>query len=180
MYSRHTLTKTSGGYIVSAIFISLEYWRLGVRHRNNKYLRLSFYVKLVFIIVELGLAIAFGVLGTHHQRNTAAILEWIIALVYAFYVWSFAIDFLPALSTKHHHSHETTIAMAEAEAGGPDSAGSETGLYPDHHVGNPGPNVYPHGHFNGSGTRHYAPPQQNGFVANGHPGQAPKPANAYF
>jgi hypothetical protein len=32
--------------------------------------------------------------------NRAAILEWTISLVYIFYVWSFFIDFLPAVKTK--------------------------------------------------------------------------------
>lgn len=158
-----------GGYIVSAIFVCIEYQRLGVRHRDSKFLRGSFYMKLLFIFVELGLAIAFGVLGNRHHRNEAAVIEWIIALIYAFYVWSFAIDFVPALRTKHHHSKETSIGMVEAEA---NSGSSQTGLYQDHAVGvgAPGPNVYPSGQFNGSGTRHYAntTAAPNGLVADGH------------
>ena len=34
--------------------------------------------------------------------NTAAILEWIIALIYILYVASFVMDFVPAVKTKHH------------------------------------------------------------------------------
>lgn len=166
-----------GGYIISAIFVCIEYQRLGVHHRDSKYIRGSFYMKLTFIFVEFGLAVAFGVLGNKHHRTTAAVIEWVIALIYAFYVWSFAIDFLPALRTKHHHSRESAIAMAEAGNG---SGSSQTGLYQDHFVGNPGPNVYPSGFSNASGTRHYAaaPAQApNGFVANDPLPEAAKPAN---
>lgn len=154
-----------GGYIVSAIFVCIEYQRLGVYHRKSKLLRASFYVKLAFIFVELGLAIAFGVLGNRHHRNSAAIIEWVIALIYAFYVWSFAIDFIPALRTKHHHSKESAIAMAEA---GNNSGSSQTGLYQDHYVGTgaPGPNVYPNS--NASATRHYANGAPTNYV-NSHP-----------
>ncbi|KKY16703.1 putative sfk1-like membrane protein [Diplodia seriata] len=158
-----------GGYIVSAIFVCIEYQRLGVYHRKSQLLRGSFYLKLAFIFVEFGLAIAFGILGNNHHRNTAAILEWVIALIYACYVWSFAIDFIPALRTKHHHSKESAIAMAEA---GNNSGSSDTGLYPDHYVGvgagAPGPNVYPNAHSNASATRHYANGAPTNY-ANSHP-----------
>jgi hypothetical protein len=82
-------------------------------------LRISFWIKLAFIFVELGLAIAFGVCNRKSIWNTAAILEWIIALIYTFYVWSFAIDFIPAVRTKHHKGGdpEVEVAMAmEAES----------------------------------------------------------------
>ena len=50
---------------------------------------ISFWIKLVFIFVELGLAIAFGVLGDKKHYNSAAIVEWTIALIYTFYVWRY-------------------------------------------------------------------------------------------
>jgi hypothetical protein len=47
---------------------------------------MSFWIKLAFIIVEVGLAIAFGVLGDKGNKTDAAIVEWIISLIYIFYV----------------------------------------------------------------------------------------------
>ena len=41
-----------GGYVLSAVFICAEYQRLGVHFREQRILRVSFWVKLVFIIVE--------------------------------------------------------------------------------------------------------------------------------
>lgn len=108
-----------GGYIVSAVFICWEYQRLGIHYREHHILRISFWIKLAFIFVELALAIAFGVCNRKNIWNTAAILEWIVALIYTFYVWSFAIDFIPAVRTKHHKGGdpEVEVAMAmEAES----------------------------------------------------------------
>lgn len=96
-----TDSSDSGGYIISAIFICAEYQRLGIHHREHRHLRISFWIKLAFIFVELGLAIAFGVLGDKDHYNSAAVVEWVIALIYTFYVWSFAIDFIPAVTHKN-------------------------------------------------------------------------------
>jgi len=101
-----------GGYIVSAIFICAEYQRLGIHFREHSVLRISFWLKLSFILVELALAIAFGVTSNKGHHNVAAVLEWIIALIYFFYVLSFFIDFMPAIRTKHHQSNETEMDMA--------------------------------------------------------------------
>ncbi|CAL3971898.1 unnamed protein product [Diplocarpon coronariae] len=102
-----------GGYMVSAIFVCWEYQRLGIHYRQFRILRISFWIKLAFIFVELGLAIAFGVLGTRDMYDSAAICEWVIALIYTFYIWSYAIDFVPAVRAKHYGSQVTAIDMAE-------------------------------------------------------------------
>lgn len=88
------------GYLLSAIFICWEYQRLGAQYREHRYLAISFWVKLVFIIVELVLAIAFAVCMATSRSNVAAILEWIIALIFTFYVFSFVFDLWPAVHTK--------------------------------------------------------------------------------
>lgn len=106
-----------GGYIISAIFICWEYQRLGIHFRQHSILRYSFWVKLAFILLELALAIAFGVTQRKKMWNTAAILEWVIAFIYFFYVLSFFMDFMPAVRSKHHQSRETEMNMADQEAG---------------------------------------------------------------
>ncbi len=102
-----------GGYVISAIFICAEYQRLGIHFRHHSVLRNSFWLKLAFIIVELSLAIAFGVTQYKKHYNVSAILEWIIALIYIFYVWSFIIDFLPATKTKHPDSRFPVIKKGQ-------------------------------------------------------------------
>merc|ERR1711939_1066168 len=64
------------GYVISAIFLCWEYQRLGIKYREHRILRSSFWIKLTFILLEVVLAIAFG-------------------------VFSFFIDLLPAVHTKH-------------------------------------------------------------------------------
>jgi hypothetical protein len=65
----------------------------------------------MFIIVEIALCIAFGVLSDRKRYNPAAVVEWTIALIFTFYVWSFAIDFIPAVRTAHHRRKEADAEM---------------------------------------------------------------------
>ncbi|CAG8981641.1 hypothetical protein HYALB_00013711 [Hymenoscyphus albidus] len=88
------------GYIVSAVFICWEYQRLGIHYRQHKILRYSFWIKLAFILIEVGLAIAFAVTQKTKKYDMAAILEWTVAFVFTFYVMSFFVDLIPALRTK--------------------------------------------------------------------------------
>lgn len=135
------------GYIVSAIFICWEYQRLGIHYRQHSILRISFWIKLFFIISEVCLAIAFGVCSRQHIFNVAAVLEWTVAFIYCFYVLSFFIDFLPAIRTKHHQSSETEMQMAEQGGRGAMGDGAaESGQY-----------------FRGN-----VAPATNGHYANGH------------
>ncbi|KAL3472810.1 Frag1/DRAM/Sfk1 family-domain-containing protein [Aspergillus californicus] len=92
-------------YLVSAILICVEYLRIGIFYRSHhRVLLASFWIKAFFVVVEIALAIAFGVCGWHqpHNRNAAAVLEWVIALVFTFYVLSFVIDLLPSVRTRRH------------------------------------------------------------------------------
>ncbi|KAI1404596.1 Frag1/DRAM/Sfk1 family-domain-containing protein [Hypoxylon fuscum] len=92
------------GYLLSAIFICWEYQRLGHKNRQHRVLRASFWIKLIFVIVELLLAIAF--VGTNFKGlyNAAAILEWIIAFIFSFYIFSFYIDLYPAVATRNNRN----------------------------------------------------------------------------
>ncbi|KAL4996834.1 Frag1/DRAM/Sfk1 family-domain-containing protein [Aspergillus recurvatus] len=92
-------------YLVSAILICIEYLRIGIFYRaHHRVLLASFVIKAFFIVVEVALAIAFGICGWHtpHRRNAAAVLEWVIALVFTFYVLSFVVDLLPSVRTRSH------------------------------------------------------------------------------
>jgi hypothetical protein len=83
------------GYVLSAIFLCAEYQRLGKSYRQHRVLRISFWIKLAFILLEIALAIVFGVCSVR-QRNVAAVTEWVIALIFTFWVLSFLVDLLPA------------------------------------------------------------------------------------
>ncbi|EKD14136.1 uncharacterized protein L3040_007864 [Drepanopeziza brunnea f. sp. 'multigermtubi'] len=88
------------GYVISAIFICWEYQRLGIKYREHAILRASFWIKLSFIGLEVALAVAFAVCSVKKRYNAGAVLEWIIAFVFTFYVLSFFIDLLPAVKTR--------------------------------------------------------------------------------
>ena len=89
------------GYIISAICLCAEYQRLGIHYRNHKVLRMSFWIKLAFIIIEGILAIGFAATFSHHE-NIAAGFEWTIAFIFTFYILSFVLDLLPSI---HHGEH---------------------------------------------------------------------------
>lgn len=94
------------GYVVSAILVCIEYLRIGIFYRReHRVLLVSFFIKLVFVIVELALAIGFGVcIGSNQssKQNPGAVLEWTIAFVFTGYVLSFVVDLLPSVRTKNH------------------------------------------------------------------------------
>ncbi|KAI9739751.1 MAG: hypothetical protein M1834_006471 [Cirrosporium novae-zelandiae] len=109
------------GYIIAAIFLCAEYQRLGIHYRQHRILRISFWIKLCFIIIEFGLAIGFGIctVGSHKSPNAGAVIEWVIALIFTFWVLSFLIDLLPAIRTKKHIPQglkelERAVGMTEA------------------------------------------------------------------
>lgn len=155
------------GYVVSAIFICAEYQRLGVKYRQHSILRMSFWIKLAFIFIEVGLAIGFGVTNQRGNYNTAAILEWIIALIYICYVASFIMDFIPAVHSKHHR-FPTVEEIEQGRAEGlPSVTGGPTYSHETSSYGsaqpmaeaNGGPGRYYGGGSNVQGTR--APAEAN-------------------
>lgn len=112
------------GYVISAIFICAEYQRLGVHFRQHRILRLSFWLKLTFIIVEILLAIVFVSTSFKHHQNIAAVFEWVIALIFTGYVLTFFIDLLPAARSTQAKTNEMVLqqrmdqdAMGDTEGG---------------------------------------------------------------
>ncbi|KAK4947792.1 hypothetical protein LTR10_013300 [Elasticomyces elasticus] len=109
-----------GGYWFSAIFLCAEYQRLGIHYRSHHILRLSFWVKLTFIIVEFVLAVVFASTSYTGKPNVAAVFEWVVALVFTFYVLSFLLDLLPSVRTSHHQPQGWALKaeMEKAHHGG--------------------------------------------------------------
>lgn len=104
-----------GGFLLSAICICVEYQRLGIHYRNHRILRISFWVKLTFILLEVCLAAAFAGTSFTRNRNIGAILEWVVALVFTGYIISFLLDLLPSVRTKKHlpQGCEDVVGMRE-------------------------------------------------------------------
>jgi hypothetical protein len=68
----------SAAYVLSAIFICIEYLRIGIFYRRqHRILLISFWIKIAFVIIELALAISFGAMyRSSTQGNAVAIIEW--------------------------------------------------------------------------------------------------------
>lgn len=67
-------------------------------------------------MAEFALVISFAVISLGQKRyNIAAPIEWVICLVFIFYMWSFIIDFLPATRTKHHENRFPPVKKSHDE-----------------------------------------------------------------
>ncbi|KAF3098394.1 hypothetical protein TWF569_008692 [Orbilia oligospora] len=84
------------GVLISALGTVLEYWRLERNHRTSRALTISMWTKLAFFIVELGLAVTFGVLMRNRKHNAGAVVEWVLGILFTGYLLSFNLDLLPA------------------------------------------------------------------------------------
>jgi hypothetical protein len=77
---RKILTDPSVSYVICAILVCLEYIQIGrFYHPQARILLVSFAVKALFIVGEIGVAIGFGVcMGakTKNRKNVSAVLEW--------------------------------------------------------------------------------------------------------
>ncbi|KAJ6006230.1 hypothetical protein N7451_004174 [Penicillium sp. IBT 35674x] len=97
------------GYLVSAAVICIDYFYLGRSNRVNKrMLMASFVIKVSFVIVELAFILAFRITAAQGtiEKNTAAILEWVIAFTFTGYILSFIIDLLPSTQKHSNSRHE--------------------------------------------------------------------------
>ncbi|KAJ5678627.1 hypothetical protein N7462_006871 [Penicillium macrosclerotiorum] len=131
------------GYLVSAILICAEYLRLGIFYRSqHRILFASFVIKLAFVIIEIGLAIGFGVCmksSEKSKKNPGAILEWVIAFVFTGYILSFVVDLLPSVRTRRHIPQgEKRLEMAHEGPNAPHTTSIEEPLTTD----SVGPNYY--------------------------------------
>ncbi|MCJ1455840.1 hypothetical protein MMC28_006197 [Mycoblastus sanguinarius] len=148
------------GYVISAIFICAEYQRLGVHFRQHAVLRLSFWMKLAFIIAEVILAITFAATAFDSQQNVAAVFEWVVALVFTFYVLTFFVDLLPAARSTQESTNMEVLHMKEAEDGVGMMEGN--GYAANGHANG---NAYAMGAAGseGVGTGQYRPPASSNF-----------------
>jgi hypothetical protein len=132
----------SAGYVISAILVCIEYLRIGIFYRReHRVLLVSFFIKLAFVIIELALAIGFGVcIGSNQssKQNPGAVLEWTISFVFTGYVLSFVVDLLPSVRTRNHvpqgekylmtqQGREENVSIEEPLTH--DSMGPSTGFY---------------------------------------------------
>lgn len=83
---------------------------------EHRSLAASFWIKLVFILVEFSLAVAFIACNFLRRYDVAAILEWIVAFVFSFYIWSFMVDLYPAVRTRDKAMRFPKPSMRESSS----------------------------------------------------------------
>ena len=71
----------------------------------------------MFILVEVVFAIVFVSTSFDGQQNVAGVFEWIVALVFTFYVLTFFMDLLPAARSAQEHTNTEILHKREAEDG---------------------------------------------------------------
>lgn len=64
------------GVVLSALFTTIEYRRLGETFTGHPILKISYRFKQVVVFAEVSLSVAFGVTMYRKLHNVAAILEW--------------------------------------------------------------------------------------------------------
>ncbi|RPA92185.1 hypothetical protein L873DRAFT_1710988 [Choiromyces venosus 120613-1] len=99
------------GVVLSAIFTTVEYWRLGRTYTEHPILKKSYWIKTGIIVIEVALSVAFGTTMYKKKANVAAVLEWLVAFFFTFYVLSFFYDLRPKARTKEEIRREAKREM---------------------------------------------------------------------
>ncbi len=94
MDSGHSLISSSLGYIFAAALTCAEKWIICKAFPTSKILRYSLYVKSFFIAIELVLVVVGSVTMFQSMYRASVLVEWTAAILFSFYMSSFAIDFL--------------------------------------------------------------------------------------
>ncbi|RPA83299.1 hypothetical protein BJ508DRAFT_413498 [Ascobolus immersus RN42] len=88
------------GLILSAVFTTIEFRKIGKTFAEQKVIRWSYLGKRYLLALEFFLSIAFGVCLYKKKQNVGAVIEWVIAFIFTFYVLSFFIDLRPSVGTR--------------------------------------------------------------------------------
>lgn len=92
--------------------MALEKYFISKAHPSNVLLRWSFRIKFLFILAEFVLAGIFGVamLAGGSLKDPSVIVEWVVGMLFSFYMWSFAADFCTGTSPRT--TCEDTMSLA--------------------------------------------------------------------
>ncbi|KAH0605079.1 uncharacterized protein H6S33_005061 [Morchella sextelata] len=88
------------GVVLSALFTTLEYRRLGKVFIERSFLKISYRIKQAIVVLEVCLSIVFGATMYKKKHDVAAIFEWLVAFIFTFYVLSFFFDLRPKARTR--------------------------------------------------------------------------------
>ena len=144
-------------------------------------------MKLLFILVEVGLLVAFGGTMAYDHWDAAAVLEWTVSFVFSLYVFSFAIDLMPAMRTRPDAAQHgrapyslrpmNTLEARDAEAGYGVGAGVNDAQLPEievRYTGHRSPLVPAPAADTDDTSPRATQDSQRALTANGHPPQYQK------
>lgn len=115
------------GVVFSALFTTIEYRRLGKTFTQHPVLRWSYRFKIGIVVLEVLLSFAFGATMYGDKNSVAAVLEWLIAFVFTFYVLSFFFDLRPKARTKEDLKKETEGQQIREADGGRETMAAALG-----------------------------------------------------
>ena len=134
----------------------------------------------------VALAIAFGVCNFKNQTNVAAVLEWIIALIFTFWVLSFFIDLMPAMRTKHHGAESGVPQLEIGDTNGGLPRTDMNGDLPTTATGYTNGNRYSNGYMDGNLNRNKYGVASDGYsnantnaTGDGYLGDVPTASDGY-
>ncbi|KAK9463516.1 Frag1/DRAM/Sfk1 family-domain-containing protein [Lipomyces oligophaga] len=119
---------------VSACCSIGEYWILRRTYYEVQWLRFSYLLKFIWVVIALGLAIAFASVPSDYG---SAAVEWSLAYFYPLYALILFVDLLPATKTSQNREHSGGYPITGAL-----SAPSEA--VPHTRVSDPQPNAVPY------------------------------------
>ena len=67
--------------------------------------------------MELVLAIVFASTTFSSKQNVAAVFEWVVALIFTFYVMTFFVDLLPAARNTQMRTNVERLGIRDVENG---------------------------------------------------------------
>lgn len=86
---------------ISCMCTIAEFFYLDNSYSGVRRLRVSYFFKLLWLIVAVILAIGFAVCNRTDKDNVAAVFEWFLAFFYGIYLLILAYDLLPAFTDKN-------------------------------------------------------------------------------
>lgn len=88
-----------GGVGLSSIFMAMEFFLLDRAYREQNRLRISYFLKLLWIAIALVFAILMGAFWGSGKKSVGAVFEWTLCFFYGFYLMILAFDLYPAAVT---------------------------------------------------------------------------------
>lgn len=100
----------------SVICTTYEFFVLDKEYKETHRLRISYFLKCVWLLFALIFAIAFVVLWARKLHVMAAVFEWTLSFFYGFYLFILSYDLYPAAKTEKGALLEQSLSRSVTQA----------------------------------------------------------------